>query len=76
MDRHKFKEANFIYETIKLEEAKKSKLLGLKNQFSEIMADHFEIPQGEIFDLFIKIEKMSEYIDAIIQKAYKQIDEL
>lgn len=76
MDRSLFHEANWIYLLIKKEEEKKEKLLNIKDQIVEILKGHIEIPEEELFDVFTKIKKLSEYIEKDIQKAYKQIDNL
>lgn len=76
MDRGLFYEANWIYLLIKKEEEKKNKLLNIKDQIIEILKGHIEIPEEELFDIFRRIKKLSEYIEKDIQKAYKQIDDL
>lgn len=76
MERDKAYEAEAILIQIRLEEEKKQNLLKTKNTIKEILIGHVEIPEEEIFEAFNKIIGLSKYIDASIEKYYKELKEL
>jgi len=76
MNRDSFHQAISIYHGIKATENKQSELYGLRSKVVQILEGHIEIPEDEIFNLFRQLEKLSEYLEKDIQKAYKQIEGL
>lgn len=76
MERESFNKAINIYHYIKAMENKKTELYGLRNKIIQILEGYIEIPEEEVFAVFNKLEKLSQYLEKDIQKAYKEIDEL